>query len=329
MKQAKDTEKIPQIFEDLVLLCRKIEKKIQKEKTHNYIEISNSLDLVIQTSIFVKVNLVKLVETSIQRTRLIDLQIYEGIFEGPLHDGYHAKLDEIETELNNLYLSIKTLTNRIPDLFASFLNHSIRRTIKTGSFGRFVNSLSCFKTSNTQLTKAVKKVYTICDEIDKIHNSYRDKFIEHTKPSSLRSSIRSVGPSSVVRIHYKEAKTIAKERVKTIGGKPHWTKFSVQSEYYYYVHISLSDKIDDGYLMRKGEVMGEIYDSDTNHFKKYPAHVHIFSSPNIRNLPPPFSIVETEYSPEPLYITSRIIESLTEIIKTAENIYSSDIKNEK
>ena len=249
----------------------------------------------------------KLVRTlSIKRTKLIDKQIEKEVFEGKLHDEYHQTTKELETHLSNFFLSIKTVMNRVPNIVRTALDQKDSRSIKTSTFGKFKNSLRKLTERNTKLKKYFSKAVVLGEKLDEEIITYRDKYIEHVQHTYDNNLLSSDGPASVIKSHMSsKSKKSRTGPVEVIKGKPHWTKFDLVSEddlpigYYYYIHFSISKKLQSGKKIEKGDPIGRCYDSDLGHFKKWGTHSHVFSTPNLRRPDFPGEVVAISPGIEP------------------------------
>lgn len=256
-------------------------------------------------------NFSSLFDSVYQRQILIEAQILEKNFGGDLHEQYHTVSNQVNTDLENLFTRIKSVTNRLPFLFEAILTHEEKRLLKFSSFGRFLNSLEKLNQQNNPLYSTFKTIYEGGILIDQENNDYRDKFIEHVKPNSKMSVLSTSGNGRVKRAHVALDEANEENRTKLL--KTDWIKIQYDTWYSYMVHVNIDPKFELDPNVKQNEFLGRASDNGSGHFKKHGEHRHQFNSPNSKD---GFQKNLNEESPEAVEITYKSLKYVNEYLET-------------
>jgi len=256
----------------------------------------------------------RVVMTYAERDDLVGQQIQERKFVGPLHDQYHLVSLTLNADIDNLFASAKTLLNRLALLWGTALPHVLRRRVRSGSFGEFLNSLNVPDTLAGQHEPLRMALVREGRRLDAAVGEYRDKYIEHLQDVTS-SPLLSTSPVGVRRLHARPLETGPTETFPT--NAPGFIVTSLPEGMMFTLHAAVRSDIHKGAAVKRGDVIGFVSDGGTGHFDTYGSHNHTFMTPGLSAVPEaeflPLAgagLVPLSSSPNALTVTGEIEDFL-------------------
>lgn len=255
----------------------------------------------------------------VKRQNLMDLQCFSKTFHGSFHEQYHDVCNHLETDLDNLFVSLKACLNRFASLIYELLSHEQKRGLKPKSYGTLLHSLNKMSYNIKELIEFKRIILEDGRQIDNEINDYRDEHIEHIREPGLTGLTSE--PGILKKIHriqnHNLQDNIVVEHGSGYSNEKHYDVARIVNEkgdYTYYVHIKVTS---NNLYIKKGEQLGIPSDGGSGHFSKYEPHMHIFSSPNIKLTQDDISTndIKSKYSPDPIKSSIFIVDYFQKVFK--------------